>query len=119
MVEAVLQRTVRFRATHHYRRADWSAARNREAFGPVAEPHPHDWTVTVSVRGPLDAHGFVTDLVALDALLAEVVGSLEGADLNAAFVELAEGGPQPSTETLARLLWVRLSGRIPGSAMIC
>jgi 6-pyruvoyl-tetrahydropterin synthase len=118
LVEALLERTLLVRAVHHYGRRNWSAERNREAFGAVADPHPHDWTVTVGVRGPLDEDGFVVDLTALDRVLGEVVGALEGADLNEAVPDVREGRLQPSTETIARWLWEELEGRIPGSARL-
>ena len=116
MAEAALERTVRFRAHHHYRRSDWSEAMNRDAFGAVADAHAHDYLVTVAVRGPIDPHGFVVDLPALDALLAERIGPLDGSDLNERI--FSDGRVQPSTEALARWLWDQLAERIPGSARL-
>ena len=118
MAEATLERSVRFRATHHYRRADWSPEKNQEVFGPVGAPHPHDWVLTVTVRGPLDAHGFLVDLAALDGLLGDVLGALDGADLNEAVPEMRAGHLQPSTEALARWAWERLAERIPDPARL-
>ena len=118
MADAALERTVRFRATHHYRRAGWSEAQNREAFGAVADPHSHDYAVTVVVRGPIDPSGFVVDLAALDRLLADDLGPLQGADLNQAIPGLEDGTLQPSSEALARRLWERLESRIPGTARL-
>ena len=118
MTEPALVRTVRFRATHHYRRADWSPEKNREAFGPVATPHPHDWAVTVTVRGPIDPHGFVVDLALLDHLLGEVLRGWDGGDLNQVLPEMAVGMLQPTTEALARWIWERLVSRIPGPARL-
>jgi len=118
VAEAALERTLRVRATHHYQRSDWSAERNRDVFGPVAEPHGHDYTVTVTVRGSIDAHGFLVDLPALDRLLGEEIGPLDGGDLNELVPEVRAGRLQPTTEALARWLWERLEGRIPGSARL-
>lgn len=118
MSEVTLARTVRVRAVHHYARSGWSAERNRSAFGAVADPHPHEYEVTVTVRGPLDPEGFVVDLVALDRLLAEVVGALDGTDLNQAIPDVRAGRLQPSTEALARWIWQRVEGRVPGSARL-
>ena len=89
--ESTLQRTLRIRATHHYRRADWDEERNRRAFGPVRDPHPHDWVITVTLSGPLDAHGFLVDLPALDLVLAAEVGRLDGTDLNRSVPEMEIG----------------------------
>jgi 6-pyruvoyl-tetrahydropterin synthase len=70
------------------------------------------------VRGPIDAHGFVVDLVALDGLLQSVIGPLDGADLNRAIPGMAEGVVQPSTEAVARRLWDQLAGRVPRPARL-
>jgi 6-pyruvoyl-tetrahydropterin synthase len=118
VAEAALERTLRVRAVHHYVRPGWSAEQNRAAFGPVADPHPHDYVVSVTVRGPLDADGFVVDLCALDELLAQEIGVLDGGDLNRLVPEVRSGGLQPSTEAIARWLWMRLEGRIPGTARL-
>ena len=116
MAEAALERTLGFRAHHHYRRIDWSDARNREVFGAVADPHAHEYVVTVTVRGEIDAHGFVVDLAALDALLAARVGALDGSDLNERV--FGDGRVQPSTEALARWLWGELAGHVPAPARL-
>lgn len=43
-------------------------------FGPSAEPHPHDWTLTLWLEGPVDAEtGMMVDLLAVDAVLEERV----------------------------------------------
>ena len=118
MAEAALERTLRVRATHRYHRPDWSAERNRDAFGAVAEPHGHDYAVTVTVHGPIDPHGFLVDLPALDRLLADELRPLDGGDLNELVPEVRAGRLQPSTEALARWLWERLEGRIPGGARL-
>lgn len=118
MAEAALERTVRVRAKHHYHRPDWSEARNREVFGAVAEPHAHDYLVTITVRGALDAHGFVVDLPRLDRAIAEEVAALDGGDLNVLVPEVRAGRLQPSTEALARWLWGRLEGRVPPPARL-
>lgn len=118
MAEAALERTVCFRATHHYRCADWSPAKNRAAFGVIGNPHPHDWVLTVRVRGPLDAQGFVLDLAVLDRLLDDILGVLDGADLNRAIPEMSSGQLQPSTEALARWAWDQIADRIPEPARL-
>ena len=91
-------RTVRFRASHHYRRRDWSEAENRRVFGDQADPHEHDWTVEVHVEGPIDpATGW------------------DGGDLNALVSVVTDEGMMPSTEVLARYLHDALSRRMAGS----
>jgi 6-pyruvoyltetrahydropterin/6-carboxytetrahydropterin synthase len=118
VAEATLERSVGFRATHHYHRTEWSAEKNRATFGPLEAPHPHDWVVTVRVRGPLDAYGFVLDLSVLDRLLGDILGVLDGADLNQAIPEMVSGYLQPSTEALARWVWEQLAAHIPEPACL-
>ena len=118
MAEATLERSAGFRATHHYRSAEWSPEKNRATFGPLEDPHPHDWVVTVRVRGPLDAYGFVLDLAVLDRLLGQVLDVLDGADLNQAIPEMSSGHLQPTTEALARWVWGRLAVQVPEPAYL-
>lgn len=120
MHEASLVRAVRFRASHHYGRADWPEERNREMFGEALRPHEHHYRVEVTVSGPPDpVSGLVADLGALDRLLAgEVVERLEGRSLNDALPPVAEEGAQPGTEVVARWIFERLRDRIPGEARL-
>lgn len=119
MKEARLIRTVRFRASHHYGRSDWSEEENRRRFGDQTEPHEHPWTVEVHVAGPLDADtGFVADLGSLDAVLEEVTAGWDGGDLNALVPEVAEGAMQPSTEALARWLFGALESAVEPPARL-
>ena len=120
MDEASLIRTVRFRASHHYGRDDWSEERNARTFGEAVRPHEHEYRVEVTVTGPPDpVSGLVTELGALDALLQrEVVEPLQGRSLNEALPPVAEGGAQPGTEVLAAWIFGRLQGRIPGEARL-
>jgi 6-pyruvoyltetrahydropterin/6-carboxytetrahydropterin synthase len=114
-----LIRSIRFPATHHYHRREWDEARNREAFGPTADPHDHDYELTVEVAGEPDADtGFVTDLTELDALLEGLVSPLRGADLNRVIPEVAEGRAQPSTEFLAMWIWDRIAPALPSSVRL-
>lgn len=119
MPRTTLLRTIRFRAEHRYWRPDWGEERNRQVFGEQAVPHAHDWKVEVAVDGAVDREtGFLVELGALDALLHEVMGTLDGKDLNEAIPEVREGEILPSTEELAGWFWRRLEGRIPGDARL-
>jgi len=113
-------RTVRFKASHHYRRREWSEERNRRTFGASANIHAHDWSVVVTVRGEVDPEtGFCVDMMALDRVLRdEVVEPLEGREMTEALPEFAEGGRIPTTEELARFFFRRLRSRIPGGARL-
>ncbi len=114
---ARLVRTLRFRASHHYRRAGWSGEENRRAFGAQTEPHAHEWRVEVHVAGPVDPiTGWCVDLDALDACVAGATAGWDGGDLNALVPEVASGEMTPSTENLARWLHARLAGCLAGPA---
>ena len=117
--EARLIRTLRFRAVHHYRHAGWTDGENRRAFGLQAEPHVHDWRVEVHVVGPVDpATGWCVDLSALDGLVGAATAGWDGGDLNVLVPEVAAGAMTPSTENLARWLFERLAGALPGAARV-
>lgn len=111
-----LTRTVGFRAVHRLYRTDWSAERNRAAFGPLSDPpgHPHDYRCAVTVTGPLDpAMGMVVDLVELDGILQdEIVTPFEGRNLNRDVAEFASG-TLPTCESLAVLVYRRVAARLP------
>jgi 6-pyruvoyltetrahydropterin/6-carboxytetrahydropterin synthase len=114
-----LTRRVRFSAAHRYHRPEWSDARNREVFGPCANPHGHghDYALEATVCGEVDpVTGFSADLGVLDRVLREaVVEPLDHQHLNHAVPEFADGGRVPTSENILLLLWDRLSARLaPG-----
>jgi 6-pyruvoyltetrahydropterin/6-carboxytetrahydropterin synthase len=112
-----LTRTVGFRAVHRLYRADWTEARNREAFGPLSDPpgHPHDYRCAVTVSGPIDDRmGMVVDLVELDRILQEeVVARLNGKHLNEDVPELAYDRMLPTCEAIAMDVYRRIASRLP------
>jgi 6-pyruvoyltetrahydropterin/6-carboxytetrahydropterin synthase len=112
-----LTRTVGFRAVHRLYRADWTEARNREAFGPLSDPpgHPHDYRCAVTVSGPIDDRmGMVVDLVELDRILQEeVVARLNGKHLNEDVPELAYDRMLPTCEAIAMEVYRRIASRLP------
>jgi 6-pyruvoyltetrahydropterin/6-carboxytetrahydropterin synthase len=113
---ASLTRAVGFHAVHHYHRPDWSEARNREAFGAAGEApgHAHDYQCVVTVRGPLNEHGMLVDLVLLDRLLREeVVQPFHGKHLNLDIPAFAYGRLLPTCEALAAYLFPRIAARLP------
>lgn len=117
--ESRLVRAVRFRAAHHYRVPEWSEDENARRFGDQARPHTHDWRVEVHVSGPVDPHtGWCVDLVALDAVIADVTRGWDGGDLNALVPDVARGAMRPSTENLARWLFQTLASRVPDPARL-
>jgi 6-pyruvoyltetrahydropterin/6-carboxytetrahydropterin synthase len=110
-----LTRTVGFRAVHRLYRADWSEARNRDAFGGLSEPpgHPHDYRCAVTVAGPVDPQmAMVFDLAELDRILQEeVVDRLDGKHLNQDVPSLT--GTIPTCEAIALAVFRHLLRRLP------
>ena len=118
-----LQRRYRFSASHLYRRPEWSEEENRRRFGKCANlpGHGHNYRLFVTVEGTVDpATGFIVDLGALDALVAErVVERLDHQHLNAALPELfGEGQQIPSSENLIRWIHGQLAGHLPNGAVL-
>lgn len=117
MPTARLTRAVRFSAAHRYWRPDWSAERNREAFGACAHEHGHghNYRCLVTVAGAVDGEtGMVMDLGALDALLArEVRERFDHRHINHAVPEFAFGRTIPTAEALAVYVWSRIVPALP------
>ena len=111
-----LHRIVRFHAVHHYRHSEWSEAENERVFGELGRPHGHHYAVHVTLTGETEpGTGFLVDLPALDRLLEDYIRiPLDGGDLNALIPGVARGETQPSCEVLARWIWDRLDGSLPG-----
>ena len=117
-----LTRRVRFSAAHRYHRPDWSEERNRQVFGPCANPHGHghDYLLEVVVEGEVDpVTGFSVDLGMLDRVLGEeVVEPLDHQHLNHVVPEFAPGGQIPTTENILLLLWKRIQPRLGGARLV-
>jgi len=119
MTGTSLIRSLRFPASHHYWRSDWSEDENRRKFGANVEPHEHEYTLEVTLYGKVDPFtGFLTDLGALDRALEDVVGPLRGRSLVDTIPEVRSGALLPSTENLARWFFERLDGAIPPPARL-
>lgn len=119
---ASLTRTVRFFALHRFARADWDDARNRAAFGGLAERpgHGHDYECAVTVTGPLSASLAVVDLPALDRLLGDIIAPLGGQVLNDVVPDFAAPAALPTCEGLARWIWRQVAVKLPdGVSLSC
>jgi 6-pyruvoyltetrahydropterin/6-carboxytetrahydropterin synthase len=118
-VATSLTRSLRFEARHHLWVASWPEAENRARFGPLTEPHPHQYTCSVTVSGTADPHGMVVDLALLDRILEEEVRArLDGKHLNRDLPEFAAGTPLPTCEALAELLYDHIGRRLPSGVRL-
>jgi len=117
-----LERSYRFSAAHRYVRPDWSDDENRARFGKcwIAPGHGHNYRLTVTVVGEIDAPtGFVVDLGVLDAIVRDrVLERVDHQHLNHAIAEFAPGGQIPTSENLA--LWIRdrVSSALPAGVRL-
>ena len=101
---------------HRYYRTDWSEARNREVFGPLADPpgHGHDYQCAVTVAGRLDQSGMIVDLALLDRILQEeVLTPFAGKLFNLDVPAFASGHPLPTCEAIAAYVFRRIAARLP------
>jgi 6-pyruvoyltetrahydropterin/6-carboxytetrahydropterin synthase len=115
-----LTRRVRFTATHHYWRSEWSEAQNEQLFGAATVPHAHDYACDVTVRGPIDDEtGMLIDLGMLDGTLdREVRARFHGKSISVQLPEFADGKLIPTCENLARFIFERLADSLRGSATL-
>lgn len=122
MPAASLTRRIKFAAAHRYRRPDWSDERNREVFGPCANPsyHGHSYLCEVTVAGGIDEEtGFVVDLGLLDRVLREeVFDRFDHRNINTDVPEFAEGKLIPTGENLARFICERVQARLDGGVQV-
>lgn len=97
-----LTRRYRFSASHRLDLPGLSPEKNRSLYGKCNNPHGHghNYSLDVSLRGPLDAAGRVADIRDLDRLVRDtVLAALDHKNLNAdvrAFRSVV-----PTTENIA------------------
>jgi 6-pyruvoyltetrahydropterin/6-carboxytetrahydropterin synthase len=120
-MRASLTRVVGFHAVHRYYRPEWTAERNREIFGSLADPpgHGHDYRCGVTVGGAIDRMGTVVDLRLLDGILHdEVLTPLAGKHLNLDLPTFAYGQTLPTCEAIAAYLFPRIAARLPAGVVL-
>jgi len=108
-----ITRAVDFSASLHYRRAELSAAENRQLFGRAAMAHGHNYRLEVTLSGTPDpVSGMVLDLKQLkDLLEREVVARFDHRDLVADTPYFEKEVPTP--ENFAALLYRLLEAALP------
>ena len=105
-----------FSAGHHYAVDGWPPERNASVFGRLTVPHGHNYTLDVTVRGPIDPEtGMVIDLGELKAVVGETIIELfDHADLNA---DPAFRSRVPTTENVAIVVWDLLIAKLGGERL--
>lgn len=100
-----------FSAGHRYWVDAWPAAENERVFGRLTVPHGHNYTLDVTVRGPIDERtGMVMDLAELKRVVTEtVVERFDHADLNE---DPLFRGRVPTTENIAVAVWELLEPKL-------
>jgi 6-pyruvoyltetrahydropterin/6-carboxytetrahydropterin synthase len=115
-----LTRTVSFFAFHRLYRPEWTAERNKDAFGPLSEepPHGHEYRCAVTVAGaPGGPPDLLVDLAELDRILEEeVVQAFAGKYLNRDLPAFAR--MLPTCEAMAEHVFHRVAVRLPGGARL-
>jgi 6-pyruvoyltetrahydropterin/6-carboxytetrahydropterin synthase len=108
---AASTRRFTFSAGHRYWVDRWSPQENERFFGRLIIPHGHNYTLDVTVRGPIDPEtGMVIDLGELKRIVSEtVVDRFDHADLNA---DALFRGRVPTTENLAIVVWELLAPKL-------
>ncbi len=118
---AHLSRRYRFSASHRLHVESLGAERNRELFGKCNNPfgHGHNYTVQVTIAGPVDAAtGMVVNLADLDDFAAtQLLERFDQSNLNEHEVF---ANTVPSTENLCEELWrifERFTAQHPGAEL--
>lgn len=100
----------------------FAAAHNLRGYqGDCERLHGHNWRVRASVRTEqVAADGMAIDFRDLKRALAAVLDELDHRYLNKDVSAFADGGANPTTENLARMIFERLgaSGRLPASVRV-
>ena len=110
-------RKVHFCAAHRLYDPSLSPEANRERFGECTNLHGHNYTLEVTFAGdPDEKTGMVIHLSDLDAITKDrVVSVLDHKHLNEdveVFKEVV-----PTIEMLAKFVWDRLDGAVPGARL--
>jgi len=114
-----LTRRAEFSASHYYHNPALTPEENQRIFGKCNNPHGHghNYTLEVTVRGPVDARsGFVMDLAELKKVLnREVLDAMDHRFLNKEVPEFRDR--IPTTENLAIAIWQRLEPKLKAAEL--
>ncbi|MBC8122410.1 MAG: 6-carboxytetrahydropterin synthase [Gemmatimonadaceae bacterium] len=113
-MSCIIIRRARFSASHRYWLDELSEEENWERFGPTSRfpGHGHNYTLYVSMHGPVDAYGMVLNLSDVKQIIKrEITSQLDFAYLNQVWPEF--GRSLPTTEHIARTIFDRLRPHLP------
>jgi 6-pyruvoyltetrahydropterin/6-carboxytetrahydropterin synthase len=115
MKKALITRRLTFSAAHRLNSDKLTPEENRRVFGKCnhANGHGHNYTLEVTVSGPIDpTTGMVFNLTELKSVMTEVIErDIDHKNLNLdvpAFKDL-----NPTAENIAAVLWDMLASRLP------
>jgi 6-pyruvoyltetrahydropterin/6-carboxytetrahydropterin synthase len=115
MPTVTVTRLLRFNAAHRVHNPALSDAENAALFGKCNNPHwhGHNYTLEVSVRGPIDARtGYVMDLGKLrDAVERTVVDLVDHRNVNVEVEFMRD--VNPTTENLVVGMWRQIEPALP------
>ncbi len=114
----VLNKIFRFCAAHKYYSPALSEQENLRAFGDDLRLHGHNYTLVVSVSGPVNPDtGFLVDLQALVQVVQEhIINKLDHSCIHEDLDWFRDR--QPSTENLVQWIWQELEPRMPACKLV-
>jgi 6-pyruvoyltetrahydropterin/6-carboxytetrahydropterin synthase len=120
MPEVTVTRRLMFNAAHRVHNPELSDAENARLFGKCNNPnwHGHNYTLDVSVRGPIDKRtGYVIDLGVLKRIVEErVIGKIDHKNLNLD-VDFMQG-VNPTSENIIVAMWRELEPAVKPGRLI-
>jgi len=111
MPNVILARRAFFSADRELRVPEWSADRNRQVFGRLANAHGYDYVLDVFYRGePSPRDGMIANITHLKPIIADAVAVLDGKLINREVADFQ--ACRPTVENLVDFLWRRLPARL-------
>lgn len=114
MTQPFITKAFHFCAAHQYGHKEWSDEKNYAVFGPDARIHGHNYTLEVTVTGPINPDtGFCVDLGDLKSIVDEyVIAWLDHKQIEKDIPWFQ--GKQPSSENMVMFIWEQISTRLKG-----